>query len=242
MTDENVAAEGGTVENGVHGAVEAEARAGSTVLWQGDTGTLYERSRRALLELVRGPYLSRARSSQNWSALLGDEAAIRSRLNDLFLELVVDRDGEFAFVRNAESTEIQVPRAVRSESLTFIDTAMLLTLRHTLLNEEGRGRVIVGQDELYESLDVYRTADRDQTDFRKRLNAAWSKMVNKLRVLHPIGDDRAEISPVVRMLIDADQVDALREAYAATAGASAQAAVAVGAGGSTNPAEADEAR
>ena len=50
------------------GAVEPEARAGSTVLWQGDTGTLYERSRRALLELVRGPYLSRAWSSQNWSA------------------------------------------------------------------------------------------------------------------------------------------------------------------------------
>src|SRR5690606_12698218 len=99
-----------------------------------------ERSRRALLELVRGPYLSRARSPQNWSSLLADETVIRSRLNDLFLELVLDRDSEFAFVRNAESTEIQVPRAVRSESLTFIDTAMLLALRHTLLNEEGRGR------------------------------------------------------------------------------------------------------
>lgn len=182
-------------------------------LWLGDTGTLHERSRRALLELVRGPYLSRARSSQNWSALLADETSIRSRLNDLFLELVLDRDSEFAFVRNAESSEIQVPRAVRSESLTFIDTAMLLTLRHTLLNEEGRGRVIIGQDELYESLDVYRTADRDQTDFRKRLNASWSKMVNKLRVLHLVGEDRAEVSPVVRMLVDADQVDALQGVY-----------------------------
>ncbi|MEJ1089738.1 DUF4194 domain-containing protein [Microbacterium sp. Mu-80] len=182
-------------------------------LWRGDTGTLQERSRRALLELVRGPYLSRARSSQNWSSLLADESSIRSRLNDLFLELVLDRDSEFAFVRNAESTEIQVPRAVRSESLTFIDTAMLLALRHALLNEDAHGRVIVGQDELYESLDVYRTADRDLTDFRKRLNASWSKMVNKLRVLHPVGDDRAEISPVVRMLVDADQVDALQTVY-----------------------------
>ncbi|WP_298863472.1 DUF4194 domain-containing protein [Microbacterium sp.] len=192
---------------------QVENRDAEHELWRGDTGTLHERSRRALLELVRGPYLSRSRSPQNWSSLLADETVIRSRLNDLFLELVLDRDSEFAFVRNAESAEIQVPRAVRSESLTFIDTAMLLALRHTLLNEEGRGRVIVGQDELYETLDVYRTADRDQADFRKRLNAAWSKMVNKLRVLHPIGDDRAEISPVVRMLIDADQVDALQAVY-----------------------------
>ena len=182
-------------------------------LWPGDAGTLSERSRRALLELVRGPYLSRARSPKNWSALLADDAAIGSRLNDLFLELVLDRDSEFAFVRNAESTEIAVPRAVRAESLTFLDTAMLLTLRHILLNEEGRGRAIVGQDELYESLEIYRTAGRDQTDFRKRLNSSWSKMVNKLRVLHPIGDDRAEISPVVRMLIDAAQVDALQAVY-----------------------------
>lgn len=182
-------------------------------LWRGDTGTLHERSRRALLELVRGPYLSRARSQQNWSALLADETIIRSRLNDLFLELVLDRDSELAFVRNAESTLIQVPRAVRSESLTFMDTAMLLALRHTLLNEEGRGRVIVGQDELYETLDVYRTADRDQTDFRKRLNASWSKMVNKLRILHPVSGERAEISPVVRMLVDAAQVDALQAVY-----------------------------
>lgn len=182
-------------------------------LWPGDAGTLSERSRRALLELVRGPYLSRARSPKNWSALLADDAAIGARLNDLFLELVLDRDSEFAFVRNAESTEIAVPRAVRAESLTFLDTAMLLTLRHILLNEEGRGRAIVGQDELYESLEIYRTSGRDQTDFRKRLNSSWSKMVNKLRVLHPIGDDRAEISPVVRMLIDATQVDALQAVY-----------------------------
>ncbi|OJU40720.1 MAG: hypothetical protein BGN97_05275 [Microbacterium sp. 69-10] len=186
-------------------------------LWPGDAGTLTERSRRALLELVRGPYLSRARSAQNWSALLADEPAIRSRLNDLFLELVLDRDAEFAFVRNAESTDVQVPRAVRAESLTFLDTAMLLSLRHTLLNEDRHGRVIIGQDELYEALDVYRTADRDATDFRKRLNASWSKMVNKLRVLHPIGEDRAEISPVVRMLVGAEQVDALQAVYDAIA-------------------------
>jgi hypothetical protein len=37
--------------------------------------------------------------------LLTDEAAIHSRLADLFLELVIDRDNEFAFVRNAPSED-----------------------------------------------------------------------------------------------------------------------------------------
>ena len=112
-------------------------------LWRGDAGELPDRTRRVLLRLVRGPYLSGAREAQLWAVLLTDEAVLRSRLADLFLELVIDRDNEFAFVRNAPSED--APKAVRSEALTFLDTAMLLVLRQTLLSEEGRGRVIVGQ-------------------------------------------------------------------------------------------------
>lgn len=193
-------------------------------LWPGDTGTLADRSRRALLELIRGPYLSRARSPQNWAALRADERALRSRLNDLFLELVVDADAEFAFVRAVAGDDNDFPRAVRAQALTFLDTVMLLTLRQRLVAEERDGRVIVGQDEVYEALQVYRTPDRDERDFAKRLNASWNSMVNKLRVLHPVGESgadgptRAEISPVVRMLVDSDRVRALGAAYARLAG------------------------
>ncbi len=204
-------------------------------LWRGDTGSLTDRSRRALLELVRGPYLSQERSPQNWAALLGDQDAIRSRLHDLFLELVVDVDAEFAFVRAVSDTEEGVPRAVRTRPLTFLDTVMLLALRQRLIAEEGAGRVIVGQDEIYDLLQVYRTPDRDESDYTRRLNASWNTMVNKLRVLHPLaggsaggsaggtaggsaeGATRAEISPVVRVLVDADRVRALRGTYDALA-------------------------
>jgi hypothetical protein len=160
---------------------------------------------------VRGPYLSGAREAQLWAVLLSDEAIIRSRLADLFLELVVDRDNEFAFVRNAPADE--APRAVRSEALTFLDTAMLLVLRQTLLSEEGRGRVIVGQTEVFEQLAVFRTTDRDEKDFASRLNSSWNKMQNKLRVLHAVGEDRAEISPVLRLIVDADQIRAITDEY-----------------------------
>ena len=180
-------------------------------LWAGDAGTLPDRARRVLLRLVRGPYLSGAREPQLWSALLSDEKVIRSRLADLFLDLVIDRDHEFAFVRNAPSES--APRAVRSEGLTFLDTAMLLVLRQALLSEDGGGRVIVGQSEVFEQLAVFRTPERDEKDFATRVNSSWHKMQNKLRVLHAVGDDRAEISPVVRLLVDADQVRAITAEY-----------------------------
>ncbi len=180
-------------------------------LWRGDVGELPDRTRRVLLRLVRGPYLSGAREAHLWEVVLMDENVIRSRLADLFLELVIDRDNEFAFVRNAPAED--GPKAVRSEALTFLDTAMLLVLRQTLLSEEGRGRVIVGQAEVSEQLAVFRTPDRDERDFASRVNSSWNKMQNKLRVLHAVGDDRAEISPVLRLLVDADQIRAITAEY-----------------------------
>lgn len=110
-------------------------------LWEGDTGVLGEQQRRALLELIKGPYLSGVKSPALWSALLADEAGIRSRLDELFLELVLDRVGEFAFVRNVSTTQLMVPSAVRSAALTFLDTAMLLVLRQMLLAGEAESKV-----------------------------------------------------------------------------------------------------
>jgi hypothetical protein len=188
--------------------------ASSLALWPGDTGVIGEQARRALLELIKGPYLSGVNAPALWSALLSDEAGIRSRLHELFLELVIDRVGEFAFVRNVSTTELKVPSAVRTAALTFLDTAMLLVLRQMLLAGEGDGRVIVGQEEVFEQLRVYRTEDRDESDFNKRLNSTWLKMKNTLRVIHQAGaEDRAEISPVLRLIVGAEQIAALGGEY-----------------------------
>ncbi len=186
----------------------------AAALWPGDTGVIGEQSRRALLELIKGPYLSGVKAPALWAALLGDEVGIRSRLHELFLELVVDRVGEFAFVRNVSTTELKVPSTVRTAALTFLDTAMLLVLRQMLLAGEGDGRVIVGQEDVFEQLRVYRTIDRDESDFNRRLNSTWLKMKNTLRVIHQAGaEDRAEISPVLRLIVDAEQIAAISGEY-----------------------------
>lgn len=191
---------------------DTEAHPTSAALWSGDTGTLHEQSRRALLRLLQGPYVSGAANPQLWAALVADEHAIRSRLHDLFLELVIDPVDEFAFTRKVRTTELDVPQALRSERLTFADTVMLLTLRQLLLTAAGERRVIVGQEEVFERLAVYR--DGDEVTYLRSLNAAWNRMKNRFRVLHDVGEKRVEISPVVKFLIDEDQVRALSVAFA----------------------------
>jgi uncharacterized protein DUF4194 len=209
--------------NGVvvaHGGADEHAATG---LWPGDTGVLSEGSRRALLRLIKGPYLSGQDTSGLWSALLADERAIRSRLHELFLDLVIDTTGEFAFVRNVSTDDLSTPATVRTETLTFMDTAMLLVLRQALLTADTDGRVIVGKDEVFEQLRVYRTPDRDEHDFDKRMNSSWLKMRNTLRLVHSAAragedEDRVEISPVVRLLVDPEQVRAISAEYAKIAG------------------------
>lgn len=185
-------------------------------LWTGDTGRLHDQSRRALLRLLQGPYLSGRAQPQLWSALVADEATIRSRLHDLFLDLVIDHVDEFAFTRKVRTGEVDVPQALRSERLTFADTVMLLVLRQLLLAAATDSRVIVDQEEVFERLAVYR--DGDESTYRRNLNAAWTRMKNRFRVLHDVGEDRVEISPVVKFLIDEDRVRALTQVYAQIAG------------------------
>lgn len=193
-------------------------------LWAGDTGSLGERTRRVMLELLKGPYVSGGQSPQLWAALVADESIVRSRLHDLFLDLVIDKVDEFAFTRKVVTDEIDVPAAVRSERLTFLDTAMLLVLRQLLLATPGERRVIIDREEVYERLAIYRTGD--ESTFQRNLNGAWNRMSNRLRVLHSAGEDRFEISPMVRFLIDEDQVRELIDVYERIASGEAKGSIA----------------
>jgi hypothetical protein len=183
-------------------------------MWPGDTGTLGDGARRAMLVLVRGPYLSYARQPLLWAALLENETTIRSRLSELFLDLVVDLVSEIAFVRNVEATYQDVPRTVRTVSLTFLDSAMLLVLRQLLVDSDGRERVIVGREEVFEQLDVYKAASAvDDASYLKRLNASWSNMKRYGIIGEAATEDRVEISPVLRLVFGLEQIHALRNEY-----------------------------
>ena len=194
-----------------NGAVEGEAR---RPLWATDSGVLALDTRRALVALIKGPYVSGRSHPQLWRSVLGDEAALRARLSDMFLELVVDTDSRLAFVRNAEVPDEQVPAVVRTHSLTFLDTALLLHLRHELLRADRSERVIVGVDESRDALRVYGSAyGLDEVGFAKRFNASWTKMHKYGLLADTATEDRFEISPVLRLIFGPDEIRAVREEY-----------------------------
>jgi len=175
-----------------------------------DHGTLRPDTRRVLVQLVRGPYVMRERHPGLWSALEADESAVRQGLGNLFLELVLDKESGLAFARNL-STEEDVPKVIRSTPLTLIDTALLLFLRDKLLRGES-ARVFVGRDEIDDQLGVYGSAtDTDPVGLSKKITTSVNKMKDNSVLLRTEEEGRFEVSPILRMVFDAEQVTAVAQ-------------------------------
>ncbi len=185
-------------------------------LYQGDSGELSLDARRVLVQLLAGPSLDGQRHSKLWPILIRDEAAIRSRLSELFLQLVIDRDLQVAFTRQAETGDLEVPRLLRRANLTFLDSILLLHLRQRLTQAEAYGdRAVVSTDEIVEFLGVYeQTGNTDRALFEKRIYGSIEK-IKKHSILRKIrsSEGRFEISPTLKLLFSAEEIQELNRIY-----------------------------
>lgn len=144
-------------------------------------------------------------------------ALIESALANLFLTLVVSETEGIAFVRDAPAIDDRIPTAVRKQKLTFVDTTLLLTLRRLLLLE-GNGRAFVSKREVFDQLSAYRTATAlDEAGFLKKLEASWSKFVKAVIVLPTEDEGRFEVSPVLALIFNAEEIEAVQAEYQALA-------------------------
>ena len=191
-------------------------RRGNDVLYLGDTGRLPADARRALCQLLIGPSIDQQRHARLWPALLRSEAAIRSSLADLFLELVLDRESGVAFTRQADTEDLEAPVLLRTSPLTFIDSVLLLYLRQQLGEADARGnRAVVADAEMAEALAVYeKNLSTDRAGFNRRVASAVQKMKDNHILTRLAGqDDRHEVSPALKLLFSAEDVAALSAVY-----------------------------
>jgi len=206
---------------------EQDAREG-LALFPGDTGELPLETRRVLVQLLSGPYVDERRHPRLWPVLARDEEMLRSRLSELFLDLVVDHEQRVAFTRQADLEGLDAPILLRRMPLTFIDSVVLLFLRERLTQADARGeRAVVDAGEMEERLVLYeKAASTDHAGFQKRVNSAIEKMKKNNILLKIRGSEgRFEVSPTLKLLFSAEEVRALARQYQAlAAGTAAQVA------------------
>lgn len=185
-------------------------------LFLNDSGALPLETRRVLVQLLSGPSLEARRHAKMWPVLLRDEVVVRSRLADLFLELIIDRDMQVAFTSQVEAGELEVPILLRRAQLTFIDSVLLLFLRQRLTQAQSHGdRAVIAREEIIDNLLPYeRAASTDRAGFTKRVNASVEKL-KKHNILQKIrgSDERFEIAPTLKLLFQAEQIVALTALY-----------------------------
>jgi hypothetical protein len=182
----------------------------------GDKGTLPVEARRVLVQLLRGPSVDVRRHAKLWPILLRDEEVITSRLHDIFLELVVDRDQGVAFTRQMAFEQLDIPILLRKAPLTFIESVLVLYLRQRLTQADAQGdRAVVSSPEMLEHMSVFeRQPNPDHAKFEKQSFNAIEKM-KTLSLLHKLqgADERFEVSPTLKLLFSAEDIQALTKVY-----------------------------
>lgn len=185
---------------------------GGPELYIGDQGTLPVEIRLALCKLLTGPFIDG--DSSHWPVVLREETILRSRLADLFLDLMIDRERRVAFTRQADTGDVDSPVLLRSFKLSFLDSVLLLHLREALIDAETRNeRAVVDEVELLEHLELYAGAIGDRVAAQKRTKTSIDNM-KKNNILQRRGsENRYEISPALRLLFTANDVEALGRVY-----------------------------
>lgn len=217
-----------SAETSAETSVQGEVSVNGT--FAGDTGQLPLETRRVLVQLLLGPSIDATRQRLLWPVLLRDEAVLRSRLHDLFLELVVDTDQQVAFTRQVVAEDIDAPVLLRKAHLTFLETALVLFLRQRLTQADAAGeRAVVSYEDMQAHLGVFeRVANPDQARFGRQVIGAIekAKKLSLVRLL-PGGQQRFEVSPTLKLLFPAEAIQALTQTYQALLNGGVQPSVAL---------------
>jgi hypothetical protein len=177
---------------------------------------LPEPARRALVSLLMNRYISRARHRTAWEGILSFENDLRARLDEMYLDLVVDPETEVAFKRQQDGED--VPRVLRREKALTRDASFVLVFlrREYAFADPDDGPVMITREQIGEFLRAYREdGDADDARFSRRVDAAINILIRPWQILEPdpAVDYLFTVSPVIVPLIGADEMRRFAAAF-----------------------------
>jgi hypothetical protein len=177
---------------------------------------LPEPGRRALVSLLINRYVSRTRHRIAWEGILTYENDLRGRLDEMYLDLIVDHEAEVAFKRQQDGDD--VPRVLRREKALTRDASFVLIFlrREYAFADPDDGPVVISRDQISEFLRAYREdGDSDDARFSRRVDAAINALIKPWQILEPdpAVDYLFTVSPVVVPLVGVDEMRRLEAAF-----------------------------
>jgi hypothetical protein len=181
----------------------------------------------AIIRLMRGVVYQES-DEDTWLTLGRAGAGVRDHFATIGVEVVVDEDEGFAYLRSRPEVEGEeaLPRLVRRRTLTYPVSLLLVLLRKRLVEFEtggGEGRLVLTTEQIVEMLRLFqaestndaRLVDNAETTIKK---AADLGFVRQLRGQ----SDHWEVRRILKAYVDAEALSGfaakLRE-YAGTVAA-----------------------
>ncbi|MGZ0066717.1 DUF4194 domain-containing protein [Microbacterium arborescens] len=200
-------------------------------LFPGDRGVLDPAVRRVLVHLLQRRFVLADRNREEWTALLDNQQLVESRLNDLFVRLVIDHDRGVAYKQQVRSDELDVPILLRDAAYTRSETLVLVHLRTVYQRESAAGepaaRVDI-EDVEQTVMSYFADADGDTAKRQRLIRKAMDRLARD-GIVDEETTGRFRISPLVEIVLSAEKLRELREWLRDRSGADDTGGIAAGA-------------
>ncbi|KAA9134922.1 DUF4194 domain-containing protein [Microbacterium caowuchunii] len=179
----------------------------------GDRGTLDPEVRRVLVHILQRRFIAAERNRREWTLLLDHQQVIESRLNDLYLRLVVDHGRGFAYKQQLRSDEIDMPVLLKDAPYSRAETLVLVHLRTVYQRESAAGEASVRidiEDVEQTVLSYFTDVDGSTAKQQKAIRHAMDRL-DREGIISEETSGRYRISALVEIVLSAETLRELRD-------------------------------
>ena len=185
-------------------------------------------AKRAMVSLLRQGVLLMSQKSKLFETICRYQDDVRRHLSDMYLNLVIDEKSGVAFVASLNQEDLSDSETITADTheesislitrrtLTLFDTLLLLVLRKYYQEREisGEQKVVIDVERIDSNMTPFLTLTNNSKSDRKKLDAALQRMIAK-RILSSVrgSDDRYEITPIIRYVVNAEFLENLLSEY-----------------------------
>lgn len=187
-----------------------ESTLGEDGLFPGDAGTLPAPARGVLVQLLKRRYLSAEQHPRPWRVLVENQQAVQARLNDLFLDLVVNHDYQVAYKQQAQPRSgDRFPTLLFDQPWTREETILLICLRRLARSRSAAGevQVFVDRAELIDEVGHFRPlSSTNQVRDEQQAAVGVDSLLRQEVLLRTGVEGRYRVSPILEVLLPVDVV------------------------------------
>lgn len=179
----------------------------------GDRGTLDPEIRRVLVHLLQRRFISAERNRREWALLLDHQHVVESRLNDIYLRLVIDHARGFAYKQQLRSDEIDMPVLLKDAPYSRAETLVLVHLRTVYQRESAAGEASVRidiEDIEQTVLSYFADVDGGTAKQQRAIRSALDRL-DREGIVQEETSGRYRITALVEVVLSAETLKELRE-------------------------------